>query len=432
MQVVFYYILPGNNAMCLPLDNDVIVEEPYAVIQKLKHFEMLTGYKQTHDELRKFKQDMIKMSAKIKRVKLMTSNDPIKRKFYNLDYLAQESHSSATTTQFMKATGNRMTRLKGSPVQSDEFYFHEKMLKSGLMTLNPKYKGVATDCYGYDFSRYYVHLMIDKELKFPLQEGVPKRYISVNFTKLQFGIYRVKIDCENSRFRSMFNFSPDNYYDSETLMYVYSIKDDYDVSMELVRDKKKPNAYVYEKYATGYDHFYTWYYRLEQLRYECEDNQLVKIMMSTLWGRLTGFKYELLSSDEIQNYDITHRHSKEESEYKIVDTVNGTDMDKQTYRCINTNDPFKTPYGRLKSFLTSFGRLQMLKLIHEYDLPEVVRIHTDGIILSKPFDMKSTSSLWNDKVHQTYFPKADKKITGKITFFNVLRSCRDESVTEES
>jgi hypothetical protein len=425
MQVVFYYLMPNNKVTYVSKDNDEIKEGPYSVIQGMNHLEILTGYSQSHEDLLKFKLDMINMSTDIKKVKIATSRDPTKRKFYNLDYLSYPSHSAAAKMQFHQATGNRMSRIKDSPVYADEFYFHEKMLKSGLMTLNPDYRNIVTDCYGYDFSRYYVHLMIDKEFKFPIQAGIEKRFKSINYGRLRFGIYHVKIDCDNNRFRSMFNFSPDNHYDNETIMYLNSIKKQYGIKLQLVTDGK-PNAYIYENYENGYDHFYPWYFRLEQVRLKC-DNALVKIMMSTLWGRLTAFKYEFITSDEMEEYDITHRHNKEESEYKIIENVDTDDNNIQKYKIVNTNDPFKTAYGRMKSFLTSFGRLKMLKMIHEFDMPDVVRIHTDGIILSKPFDMKLVSSMWDEEVHgQGYYPKVDKKITGKIKFFNVLRSCRED------
>jgi hypothetical protein len=427
-KTVFYYSTRNDLVKYISLDDDKIVTATHEEIKEWNHFDMLEEWTASEPGLRKFKQDMITMSSEIKKVKVMTSKDPKKRKFYNLDYLSYASHPAVCKMQFHQATGNIMSRLEYIAPESQEFFFHEKLLKSGLMTMNPHYKKKVVEAYGYDFSRYYVHLMIDKRFKFPVKAGMPKRYKSLNYKNLKLGIYHVKIDCENNRFRSMFNFSSDDHYDNETLMYVHTIRDCYDISMELILDEdgETPNAYVYEEFETGYDHFYSWYYRLEQIRMKCPKNELVKMLMSTLWGRLGSFNYEYVPQSEIHNYHATHRDDAEESEYKIIKE---TDSKETIYKIVKTNDAYETVYGRMKSFLTNFGRLMMLKMIHDFDLTaSIIRIHTDGVIFNAPVDIKKTASMWDKMVHQCYYPKPDSKITGLMIWDNILYGrhiCRD-------
>ncbi len=77
-------------------------------------------------------------------------------------------------------------------VNEDEFYIFERCLNSGLICLNLNYKNIPTDCFGYDFSRYYTNLLLD--LKIPMSVGKKRKIENLEFDNLDFGIYRVKIE----------------------------------------------------------------------------------------------------------------------------------------------------------------------------------------------------------------------------------------------
>ena len=67
------------------------------------------------------------------------------------------------------------------------------------------YKNIPTDCYGYDFSRYYTNLLLS--LQIPMCPGIKRKINNLDFNNLDFGIYRVKIEYTNKDFTNIFNFS---------------------------------------------------------------------------------------------------------------------------------------------------------------------------------------------------------------------------------
>ena len=58
-------------------------------------------------------------------------------------------------------------------VNEEEFLIFERCSNSGLICLNLDYKNIQTDCYGYDFSRYYTNLLLD--IKIPMCPGIKKK-----------------------------------------------------------------------------------------------------------------------------------------------------------------------------------------------------------------------------------------------------------------
>ena len=67
--------------------------------------------------------------------------------------------------------------------------------------------------------------------------------------------------------------------------------------------------------------------------------------------------------------------------------------------------------GRLKMCLTNFSRLYMMKFIDgNIDDNDLVRIHTDGIVLSKEYDFSKLE----------YYPKSEEKTTGFMCYDNAL------------
>ncbi len=47
-----------------------------------------------------------------------------------------------------------------------------------LIGLNPEYRNKPTQCYGYDFSRFYVNMMLD--IKIPKKPGIICKLEDVN------------------------------------------------------------------------------------------------------------------------------------------------------------------------------------------------------------------------------------------------------------
>jgi hypothetical protein len=440
-QLIFYYLETFDIAMCVTFESDIIVGRMWSDLSECRAFEMFKGYSHTSEGLIRFKADMIEMNEDLLKYKVLPRERTEKEKdnkiFLNkisFDYLSYKNHSDAIREKFHKSTlvnGKGKQKLLTTDlnrVDSQEFYFHKGASASGLMVLNDKFKDKYKECYGYDYSKFYSHLMSDKGFRFPIGPGVAKRIKTINYEALQFGIYQVIVESTDPRFLSMFKFSEDDYYCSDMLTYLYKIKDTYNIKFGLVKtDKGVPNVYLYddENINTGYEHFYIWFYQLNQLNTLLDNDKrkmgLLKNMMSGLWGRLVSFKRERLSWEDCEGLDISFEDDEEETEYKILDATGDLNS------VINTGDAYKFKYGRMKPFLCMYGRLKMLQLGHMIQSTtncEIIRIHTDGIVLDKPYKMSLSRNLWDISIHGPYYPGKDEKISGELKFKNVLYQYR--------
>ena len=197
----------------------------------------------------------------IKTVKLKIGR---KNKFYYLDYKKYFNHNDAVYYFFTSKLCKENLELFES-VNEDEFYIFESCLNSGLICLNLDYKNISTDCYGYDFSRYYTNLLL--KLQIPSTKGKKSKINNLDFDNLDFGIYRVKIEYTNKGFRNIFNFSNENHYTSSTLYYLNKIKDEYGLKLTLLDDDEY-NAFTYKKkdLLFGKTLFNDWFNSLETIR----------------------------------------------------------------------------------------------------------------------------------------------------------------------
>ena len=372
---------------------------------KFHSFRMFENYENTHTDLIRFKNDFNIWVNEIKSVKLKVGR---KNKFYHLDYKKYFSHNDAVYYFFSSKLSKEKLELFES-VNEEEFYIFERCLNSGLICLNLDYKNIPTDCYGYDFSRYYTNLLLD--LKIPMCPGIKRKLDNLDFDNLDFGIYRIKIEYTNKDFTNIFNFSSENHYTSSTIYYLNKIKDKYGLKLTLLDDyiDYDYNCYTYNKndLILGKTLFNDWFKALETIRKEFPKNRLVKHLMSSLWGTLCSYKKIYISEDEIENYDISYIDDNEKSEYKILNHID----DK--FKIVKSINAYNYGLARIKPFLTAFGRLKIMKFIHKCDIEKsLVRIHTDGLVFNKPIDF--------EKYNLNYYPMPEDKSTGKINYHNSL------------
>lgn len=381
---------------------------------KYHSFSLPEGYENTHDDLIKYKIQFSKDVDEIKQKPIKTG-----KKYFKLNYKEFYSHNDAVL-YFFKYSISKELFDSFEQVCKDEFYIYERCLNSGLITLNLNYKNKPTQCYGQDFSRFYPNLLLT--LKIPKKQGKKVKLDNVEYGKLQYGIYRIKITYTNQEFTNIFNFSKLHHYHSSTLNYLFSIREKYGLSFELLQDNIYDyNAYVYEydDLVDGKEVFQNWFKMLDKLREQYPKNKLVKTLMSSLWGRLTSFKKKYINEDETELYDMTYLDDEEDSEYKII-----KNKDEQ-YHLVLSENPYNHGLARIKPFLTSFARLYIMKFIHNTNTEQnVIRIHTDGIVYNKPFEF--------DKMGLKYYPTPEDKTTGLINYhnavygFHICLKCQDE------
>ena len=406
-KAIYYYC---ENSEIFYIDDE---SDELKIIDKLKSnwaenkyhsFRMFEDYENTHLDLIRFKKDFNKWVDEIKTVKIQVGR---KKKYYYLNYKKYFNHNDAVYYYFTSKLCKEKLELFDS-VSEDEFYIFERCLNSGLICLNLDHKNIPTECYGYDFSRYYTNLLLS--LKIPMSRGKKSKINNLDFDNLDFGIYRVKIEYTNKDFTNIFNFSQENHYTSSTLYYLNKIKDKYGLILTLLNDDDYDyNAFIYEKkdLILGKTLFNDWFKSLEKIREQYPKNRLVKHLMSSLWGTLCSYKKEYIFEDEVENYDISFLDDEETSEYKIIKHIDNR------YKIVKSSNAYNYGLARIKPFLTAFGRLKIMKFIHTCDIEKhLIRIHTDGLVFNKPIDF--------EKYNLDYYPKPEDKTTGIINYHNAL------------
>lgn len=289
---------------------------------------------------------------------------------------------------------------KHEPIDLTEYKWFEKSYNGGLIYTD---KGVF-DCYGYDFSNYYASILASDEFKIPTKPGT-ERKIEKLYNKIKFGFYLVSIGCGHPDFNKVFNYSPNDVYTSSSLKFALEHQEEYNVNINLITDVDK-NCYIYDlkDLVSGSKIFTPWYDTIIGLKREFPKNMLIKMLSSSLWGHLSKSNIINRTEEEVEKLGLKIGMT-DKSDYIIKDEIINEEGETLYFKLLNTKNPYKFNL-RLKPFLTSFGRAKTGK-IALFDIENVIRIHTDGIIFNHPVDFN---------VHN-FIP--EEKTTGEIEFFNI-------------
>lgn len=294
---------------------------------------------------------------------------------------------------------------KFGEIDSIESKWLEKCSKSYLHTLTTK--GII-DCYGYDFKAFYLSIMGMKDLNYdiPLHKGSEQCLKSLDFYKLDVGMYRVKITSSDKRF--LFQYSKDNIYTNISLYYAFKCqRNGLNIDIELIQDDE-PNAYIYGKTMKDGIHssrymFGNLYDTMMIAKQKYPKNKLVKFLCSSIWGHICEFNTKNLTMDEIIEKDlfVTKDANNLEADYYIRKFTG------KYYELVDQKKIYKHNCARFKPFLLSMGRVISANVASLY-IDDVVRIHTDGLVFSKQHDDIMTKF----KSYPTLLPEA--KTTGMI------------------
>ena len=405
MSLIYYYV-KNEKVVYMTDENDEIKEMDIINIQckGIRKFRLLDGYDSEYEALRRFKKDFNEWCDNLKTVAIKTKTG----KYYRLDYKKYYSHKDAVF-RFWKKFVDKDVLKKFEDIKDKEFYIIERCGNGGLITLNLNYKEKITQCYGNDFSSFYPNLM--KDMQIPYKQGKILNLESVTFGKLKYGIYRVKITYEKEEFTNIFNFSKLNHYTSTILNSIFKYKDLFGLKFKLLEadDEYDYNAltYEYSDLTHGKTLFSEWLNTLLKLKKEIPKNRLLKHLLSTLHGTLNSFKKMEIDKNLSEDYDCSHIHDADKSEYKILGfNENGN------YKCVKSSEAYNYNFARLKAFLPSFGRKRMFEFVIKHDvLNNIIAIHTDRMALNKNIDFSKLCE---------YYPLPEKKSTGKIIFHNSI------------
>ena len=394
-------------------DNFITEENDKRDMTNYNYYESMKGYEKTQESLTQFKNDFIKWTTELKK--------------YGIDYLKYFNHINATYFTFLKYSTNNLKQkvpegIKGiEGINFNEFSYYEKCYNAGLMSIDNDCINKEMEFYGYDFSAYYANILSKFDFQIPIKKGIQSKFTDLK-KKLKYGIYHIKITCNDAKFKKIFSFSVNNYYTHYSINFCLKYKKQFNISFEIQDLDKEFNCLVYEdKDLINTSHiFIDWFNKLIEIKQAYPNNKLVKHLMSNIWGCMIQFERIIIKNDEeLLNYDISDITSDEKTEYKILEidafVVNGEIV--QNYKLIKSEQAYKRPF-RIKPFLTSFARRQVAEFIlQESIIDDVQRVQTDGIILKKEYDFS----------HLAYYPKPEKKHTGFYKWYSVNKnSLHDE------
>eukprot|EP01040_Poterioochromonas_malhamensis_P014966 gene14966-16664_t len=294
-----------------------------------------------------------------------------------------------------------------SNITCQEAHYIESCYNGALISIDPSYINKPIQCYGYDYSACYPNLLVSNKLKMPIRVGTRRRLTSLP-TKLEYGIYKVKVvNFPNHLFKlNKFNFY--THYDIEFLL-----NNDYEVELIQVPENEF-NAMIWYSDSLIYTEaiFRPWFDILAEAKQQLKGNKIVKRLLSSLWGTLCSFNKQYINDDEDlpSDFSMSSLTSDEQTTYKQIDVqVYET---KITYTICKKDSIYKHNFARLKPFLISFARINLANFILKHDLTrDIVRIHTDNVTLRNPIK--------NYKSITGYKPIPEDKTTGYFTWKNV-------------
>lgn len=366
-----------------------------------RYFHLFKGEETTDDGLTFFRSQFIKWCGELSKLH-----------YFHYFYENNHDHYRAVEYAFEKFENPKIADLEDC--NFDEYIFTEGCYNAGLMILDDNYKNKSTICYGYDFSSFYPNILVGTafNMNMPSKQGVKTKLLSLTINqKLDYGIYKVKVMCDDIRFRKVFAFSKDNTYTHYSLKFAHKYQEMFNVRFALITDCDF-NALLYDKKSliNTKTIFEKWFNILMPLKNELKGNKLIKHLTSSLWGCLTKTKKYYISEFDtnIDEVGDLHDDSKYVFTNEMYRSVNNTTY--SLFECVERGKPYKYPYGRLKAFVLSVARNVVGELILKHNLVDnVIRLHTDGIVLNKQHDFTK----------EKYYPLPETKTTGLIYWENV-------------
>ena len=290
-------------------------------------------------------------------------------------------------------------------VKLNEFKWFKKCTGAHQYITKEYYEGKIKSL---DYNSYYTYLLTN--MKYPMYEGEEK-IIETLPEKIKYGMYRCKISNEHKNpYREekkpvdeddddddedideldykvdykLFKTNADNKYTHIDLKLARKLNYTIDMIMD-----DKPNALIYtnEKLVHGKDLFGDVLNHLQNIKNKCENSkakQIVKRMQTGSWGCLCEVNtfYEDVYDDDVKNEESDDEDDDNVEEERILYDIVRYEKKKRFY-FLNQKEPlgcFKSRFARLKVFMLSFGRSNLVKTIMDKNVyHHVIRTHTDSI-----------------------------------------------------
>jgi hypothetical protein len=230
--------------------------------------------------------------------------------------------------------------------------------------------------FGFDVNSRYPSLLIDKRFNIPIKEGKLLNLTSNEFIKLtyfKYGIYRCIVHpSDDEDINKLFQLSAVKHYTH----YDLTLARELGLKMEIIVDDK-PNFLYYSndcliKSYIIFEQYVNYLYDLKQeTKDDKEINGLTKIFLNIIWGAMCEKnRKQTFVLDENREFRIPEK-------YKI-DSIKRMTNNHVKLSCNSVGKIYKNDMARLGCFLTSFGRLQLVRDIKKYN-QDIICIKTDAI-----------------------------------------------------
>lgn len=418
-RVIFYYSYFNERLQKLVyrcLDMNDKLENRYTLDYSIgKYFPMNSAYKKCDKDLYTFRDERVKENGDIVTYWVRKSDGSLSKfnlfKYYSVQKAIYNFAFSCSDQDIIKSM---------APIRTREFELLENCLSCGLISLEKLIQGVFINSYGYDFEKFYYHMM--RKIRVPMSPPIFQVILELDFNNLKFGIYRVKVICDSKKFWNIFKFNNQHHYNYTTLKSLYKAKDKYNITFKLLEPDElyNYNFVHYEQTVELKVVFKHWFKAFDDLLKKFKGNTLIKTYVSQTWSTLSKYKKIRVSEEDACEYSFGHidKVATHKYEYYSLGYENGI------FEFVNPDDAYEYKgLGRIKAFITEFSRNYMFNIINNNNLEKyVVRIQTDSVSFSKPVDFPSL------KPKLDYYPIPEGKTTGAMTYYTAnfyLHWCDD-------
>jgi len=305
-------------------------------------------------------------------------------------------------------------------VSSFEYLFFEKCYNGSAQKIKAKgdYK-----CVGYDFRMSYLTILSSNVyfkkkdnsyeqhlFETPTTEGYQSFVNKLIKHNVHYGIYNCVISSDNADFNNMFHIAANNHYTHYDIEFCLKHKNKYNIKIEMVT-KNKYNCLLYDNLIDGKEIFGNLYSRMSDLKNELPSNKLIKMISSSIWGRLSKSNTTWKTDEEIEEKNIEiDLDYDEDGTHLFLDELT-TEDGSQLTQLLDKKKPYAFNY-RLKPFLLSFQRI-LIAIIIQKNIKHFIRCHTDNIVFHKEIGELDICGT---------FVK-EKKTSGNLYFSNVNHYC---------
>lgn len=414
----------------------------HSVRDKRKYMNEGYNYFEAQKDYKKTPEDLIRYKFDFNTYLDCVENDYFNKLKIKYEYRTKYSHNDAVFRLYKYLQTRQLKPLNMDKIEDYEFERIEMCYNGALVVMNEKFIDKIVESFGNDYSSYYPNLLYSGLLFLPYKKGHLTTIKELDYNNLKYGIYKCvinkkTIEVEEYKLNEkkkpkepknpeLFKFNNDNYYTHLDIEFCSKYPDKYEIYL-----CQEGNNLLYwneNELINTKDIVSNWFETLSKIKKELKDNFVIKRMITSLWGSWTKFNREFFDENEIDNLSISRLGSSYKTEYKIIEVHTYPDDSeigyKKVYECVKSSNAYSNEFARIKPFLMSFSRLNMADIILSNNLENnLIRIHTDSIILSEPFDYSK---------HYDYYPIPETKSTGLIKWYNsnkyfhICKKCNNE------